>query len=420
MATSECKNCKADVAHGQNFCRKCGLRVDSDGVDEADAEQSQVPDDSWVDSYQEVGDVAKLAIPENFKEFSLEDLRSRVVQAIWLRTLGIDPYAGREASGHEVHQEDNNPIPSKPMEAARQSANRACWIQPDQPEARIQRWHVVWLNGLVGHLTLTSAEAKRIGAFLRRAGRIEPCDCEIANSEPSNTKPPCFEGGDPGPASTSATSLTLDRSLSDSFMPVRVLRVADAGGPYAVILMLEYVARGEFTHYARFDYGCDGSEFEVVKRLSGDSNAFSALSHLRDLALYGQRQHFGSSARSIDEAVAQSELQRRELLEKAERWGAEKDSTPSSQKRVSTAESLSPSPVPKIIAVSRSGLSGEDARRLRLSREQVWRYAAGKQVQWKVAGKTPAGYEYEVLTVDGVEELYPCPKGLDTSAPVQT
>ena len=66
-------------------------------------------------------------------------------------------------------------------------------------------------------------------------------------------------------------------------------------------------------------------------------------------------------------------------------------------------------------------LSPEEGRQIEEQAKQnireVWGYGRGKRLEWKRAGRNPRGREYDVLTVDGQEQLYPGPTSIETSPP---
>src|SRR5262245_44116070 len=90
-----CQHCNNASDADDQFCRNCGAKLGPPEPDiiESDQHFNLEFDNDWVSDFEEVKAVAKMAIPDNFMEVSLDHLRRRVIQAIWIKSVGIDPYA---------------------------------------------------------------------------------------------------------------------------------------------------------------------------------------------------------------------------------------------------------------------------------------------------------------------------------------
>src|SRR6185369_10807376 len=81
-----------------NFCRLCGHALVSP-VDEFSDDDLEADAEFDIYVFENVEELAEIAIPENAKDFTVEELRKHAVQAIWKRLTGIDPFPSAEAEG---------------------------------------------------------------------------------------------------------------------------------------------------------------------------------------------------------------------------------------------------------------------------------------------------------------------------------
>jgi hypothetical protein len=72
-----CKYCGMDTAGEPNYCGNCGVLLGSFEVEGAEVLTEELEDDWEVGEFQDVEDVARIAVPENYEEFSLHHLRRR-------------------------------------------------------------------------------------------------------------------------------------------------------------------------------------------------------------------------------------------------------------------------------------------------------------------------------------------------------
>jgi hypothetical protein len=57
----------------------------------------------------------------------------------------------------------------------------------------VRPYHLVWVNGLVKHLSMTPEEAERMKPEIEKSYyRIEPCDYDRGKYIPSETNPHCL------------------------------------------------------------------------------------------------------------------------------------------------------------------------------------------------------------------------------------
>src|SRR5262249_40029774 len=168
-------------------CRNCGAKLGPPEPDiiESDQHFNSEFDNDWVSDFVEVKAVAKMAIPDNFMEVTLDHLRSRVIQAIWIKSVGIDRYAVY-GIGRVETDEDRR----RKAEAEAKAGGVVGWIGRSIQERPEEPYHLVWSNGLISHANLPGEEAERIAAILARVRyEIHPCDCDTVPYEPSETNP---------------------------------------------------------------------------------------------------------------------------------------------------------------------------------------------------------------------------------------
>jgi hypothetical protein len=144
-------------------------------------------DNDWVSDSEEVRAIAKMAVPDNFKELTLDHLRRRLIQAIWIKSVGIDPYA---ILGIRRVETDEDRWRKAEAEANATGAALGGWTAGPVREQPEEPYHLVWSNGLISHANLTAEEAERIAAILARVRyEIHPCDCDTVAYAPSETNP---------------------------------------------------------------------------------------------------------------------------------------------------------------------------------------------------------------------------------------
>ena len=129
-----------------------------------------------------------MAIPDNFKEVTLDHLRRRVIQAIWIKSIGIDPYAVLGIRRVETDEDRRRKAEAEVKAPA--GAAWGGWVAGSIPEQPEEPYHLVWSNGLISHANLTAKEAERIAAILKRVRyEVHPCDCAAVRYAPSETNP---------------------------------------------------------------------------------------------------------------------------------------------------------------------------------------------------------------------------------------
>jgi hypothetical protein len=191
-----CQECSTAIDAHDRFCRNCGAKLGPESnVIASDQDFDMEFDDEWVTDFDEIKAIAKIAIPDNFKEVTLDHLRRRVIQAIWIKSRGIDPYSvlgiGRVETDEDRRRKAEAEAEAEAaVEGGAPSGGWVGWAgasvraQPEEP------YHLVWSNGLISHANLTGKEAERIAAILARVRyEIHPCDCDAVPYAPSETNP---------------------------------------------------------------------------------------------------------------------------------------------------------------------------------------------------------------------------------------
>ena len=173
-----------------NFCRRCGYALAS-RVDECS--EDDLEDDSEFDIYvfENVEELAEIAIPENARELTFEELRKHAVQAIWKRLTGIDPFPNPEteasiAREHERHMQISveHGIP------LRLCLPRSMHRMEECSEDSVKQHHLVWVNGLIRHVSWSEEEVQRYRPIVKESYyMIEPCDCDTVEYIPSEAAP---------------------------------------------------------------------------------------------------------------------------------------------------------------------------------------------------------------------------------------
>jgi len=182
------------------FCRHCGhcliqlgdLRAQDGEIDEIDsAELTGRPSMDELQDWGRLEEVIRAAVPENYKELSLEELRRQIIGALWERYTGIYPYATPEQQAamerqHEELMQQCIAAGTPPLMIL-----SAPWSRQDEDaEASAQRYHLVWLNGLTAHLNAAPKEMVYWRPQLERnLYKVEPCDCNEVKYVPDEAYP---------------------------------------------------------------------------------------------------------------------------------------------------------------------------------------------------------------------------------------
>ena len=220
-----CKRCGKDTHRARQdesgipitvepkFCRHCGnplfrptviplpfISMEPDQIDFEELDEfDDWPDFSDFHNFETLEESIKAAIPENYKELSLEELRRQVVGALWKQFMGTYPsqtpeqeakWAEHQAAMDRAHQdlmqrciEAGTPPPLPPMASPRSRHD----VRLQQ---FIQDYHQVWINGLTVHLSITPKEIEQMTPQLEKYGyKIKPCDCDKVRYVPDETHP---------------------------------------------------------------------------------------------------------------------------------------------------------------------------------------------------------------------------------------
>ena len=134
---SECQHCNTAIDACDQFCRNCGAKLGPPESDVIGSDQDFIVefDDEWVSDMEEVKAVAKIAIPDNFKEVTLDHLRKRVIQAIWIKSRGIDPYSVLGIGRVETDEDRRRKAEA---EAEAEAKKRERFAPPSLDEVKLQ------------------------------------------------------------------------------------------------------------------------------------------------------------------------------------------------------------------------------------------------------------------------------------------
>jgi hypothetical protein len=213
-----CRCCGADVhkaireVNGEkvetdpNFCRKCGysfmhfVRVRGGGSrirsvpDVEEAEIDDLDDDPWFDDladFETLEEAIRQAVPENYKELPLEELQRQIIGSLWKRYTGIYPYRTPEQQAAIDRQHEE--VLQQCIAAGTPPGMilNAPWSRQDESlKASVQSYHLVWVNGLIKHLSAAPIQMEHWRAeFERNLYKIEPCDCDKVKYVPDETHP---------------------------------------------------------------------------------------------------------------------------------------------------------------------------------------------------------------------------------------
>jgi len=203
MSLRYCQNCGIEIKRipvsvtgnvlevEPHFCRSCGQALVSPVFVDSEWDSDDLEVDSEFDIYdfKNVQEIANIAIPENAKELTLEQLRKHAVQAIWKRLTGIDPFPDPEteaavAREHERQMQvfiERGTPPSMALPASHHQAGQRL-------ADSLQKHHLAWVNGLVSHVSWTAEEVETYRPIVAKFYyTIEPCDCDAVEYVPSET-----------------------------------------------------------------------------------------------------------------------------------------------------------------------------------------------------------------------------------------
>jgi hypothetical protein len=168
MSLRYCQNCGIEIKRvplgvtgdvlevEPHFCRSCGQALVSTVFVDSEWDSDDLEDDSEFDIYdfKNVQEIANIAIPENAKELTLEQLRKYAVQAIWKRLTGIDPFPDPETEAAVAKENERQ------MQVLIERGTPPALLLPvsvnwkdQRSEDSVQKHHLVWINGLVSHVS---------------------------------------------------------------------------------------------------------------------------------------------------------------------------------------------------------------------------------------------------------------------------
>ena len=192
MDLPHCKNCGTPCLVDARYCRKCGMALYSQ------EELAELyPDDNGeglefddLHDFETLEEVINDAVPENFKELTIERLRRHIIRSIWKQFMGIDPFPSTQELIEQEHKHK------------RQMQN---YIERNEPPMLLlprtkgsyegindleRQYHLVWINGMVRHLSLMPEEVEYIQAIVaQHYYHLEPCDCDKVKYIPSEINP---------------------------------------------------------------------------------------------------------------------------------------------------------------------------------------------------------------------------------------
>jgi hypothetical protein len=206
MTISYCNACGAEVIKvvssystgplkeiDPKFCRVCGNAFfEALYQEDFDADLIQeLPSWRELGEFDQLEEVIAAAVPKNFSELTLKQLRKHIVRWLWKRYTGIDIFISPEVrmaierEREEVLQRclETGAPPPILLPEPKSYWDEALWDS-------VKEYHVVWINGLRTHLTLTPEEAEGIRPELARSYyTIEPCDCVMITFTTLENKP---------------------------------------------------------------------------------------------------------------------------------------------------------------------------------------------------------------------------------------
>jgi hypothetical protein len=186
---------------------------------------------------------------------------------------------------------------------------------------------------------------------------------------------------------------------------VRVFRVIDRrDGSYSRWMVFEYIERGKFLPGSYASFGGHPSKRGKARRDRQD--AFDVLNSLKNKARRAvDATKLVLGADSIDGAVSQGEFHRQQLSD----WALH-GKAPGSLSRVG-GEHVGDAPQRPMM--QREVHDDSDDEVLQRMVKEVWDFGRGRRLRWKRTGRTPAGRECDVLTVDGSEEILVGPNSIE-------
>jgi hypothetical protein len=140
-------------------------------------------------NFKNVQEIASIAIPENAKELTLEQLRKHAVQAIWKRLTGIDAFPDPEIEAVVAKERERQ------MQVLIERGIPPPLLLPASPNWKDQRsgdppqkHHLIWINGLVSHVSWSEEQVEIYRPIVAKFYyTIEPCDCDTVEYVPSET-----------------------------------------------------------------------------------------------------------------------------------------------------------------------------------------------------------------------------------------
>jgi hypothetical protein len=179
------------------FCRVCGNRLTPpEDVDEKDNEVDfeEIDDTPFFDDladFTTLEGAIKDAVPDNYKELPVEELRRQIVGALWKRYTGIYPYRTPEQQAamdreHEEMMQQCIATGTPPSTIL----NAPGKIRDERAKKLVRQYHAVWINGLTTHTSLTPEELEMMRPQLERDYyKIKPCDCASVKYVPDENHP---------------------------------------------------------------------------------------------------------------------------------------------------------------------------------------------------------------------------------------
>lgn len=174
-----------------NFCRMCGHSLYQAESLDAEGELDELPDWDDLADFATLEDVIQAALPENHQELTLEQLTKHIVQSLWKRFTGTDPFisAEQQAAWDKYHEEQMQRFVERgtPPQMIR-PAPRSHWDESFKDLVR--PYHLIWVNGLIQHTNLAPEEAEQEGLELAKYYyTLEPCDCDKVQYVPNESNP---------------------------------------------------------------------------------------------------------------------------------------------------------------------------------------------------------------------------------------
>jgi hypothetical protein len=175
------------------FCRICGNALFVEGVDDhAPWDEFEDDEEFSLYNFDDLEEIVKGIVPENYKDLTPDQLERHAVQAIWKRVRGIDPYPNIDTTEMDAEHERQMQIalergipPGFIMQSPRSTMDKSLGHL-------VRQYHLVWVNGLIGrwHLSATPSEAKELRTMLASSYYLVlPCDCDKVTYIPDEANP---------------------------------------------------------------------------------------------------------------------------------------------------------------------------------------------------------------------------------------